>query len=74
MVCGGKSVGKSTLLRFMVNKCLSHFEEILFLDFDPGQAEFSVPGCVSVVRVNEPLLGPNFTHLLKQERWVSENV
>ncbi|XP_069681342.1 polynucleotide 5'-hydroxyl-kinase NOL9 isoform X1 [Periplaneta americana] len=71
VMCGGKGVGKSTFLRFLVNQCLPHFGEVLCLDFDPGQPEFNVPGCVSAVVLKEPLLGPNFTHLVIPERVVN---
>ncbi|XP_067001594.2 polynucleotide 5'-hydroxyl-kinase NOL9 isoform X2 [Anabrus simplex] len=70
MVCGGKSVGKSTFLRFLVNKCLTKYKEVLYLDFDPGQSEFTVPGCVSATLVKEPLLGPNYFHLQRPCRMV----
>nr|CAD7605827.1 unnamed protein product [Timema genevievae] len=70
VVCGGKGVGKSTFLRYMVNSSLTRHDAVLFLDVDPGQSEFSVPGCVSAVIVKEPLLGPNFTHLQQAARLV----
>ncbi|KAG8227244.1 hypothetical protein J437_LFUL003975 [Ladona fulva] len=78
MVFGGKGVGKSTFMRFLVNKWLSSCNEskstriasrtVLFVDFDPGQSEFVPPGCLSVTLVSEPLLGPNYTHLKDPER------
>lgn len=70
VICGGKGVGKSTLLRFLINRSLSSHNKILCLDFDLGQAEFTVPGCISAVIIKKPLLGPNFTHLLQPERMV----
>ncbi|KAJ8879927.1 hypothetical protein PR048_020548 [Dryococelus australis] len=63
VVLGGKGVGKSTFLRYLANSCVSKHGSVLWLDFDPGQAEFTVPGCMSAVLVKEPLLGPNFTHI-----------
>ncbi|KAE8746657.1 hypothetical protein FOCC_FOCC006640 [Frankliniella occidentalis] len=64
VICGGKGVGKSTMLRFMVNRLLSCGKKsVLLIDFDPGQTELTVPGCVSISLVAKPLLGPNFTHL-----------
>ncbi|KAK6624823.1 hypothetical protein RUM44_011687 [Polyplax serrata] len=63
VLCGGKGVGKSTLLKYYVNKSISKGEKVLVLDFDPGQPEFSPPGFLSAVVVDEPLLGPNFTHM-----------
>ena len=63
LVCGGKGVGKSTLLRYTVNRLLKQCGSVLILDFDPGQPEFVAAGCVSATLVTAPLLGPNFTHL-----------
>lgn len=63
ILCGGKGVGKSTLLRFYVNQAISQDEKILVLDFDPGQPEFTPPGYLSAVIADKPLLGPNFTHV-----------
>ncbi|XP_034237625.1 polynucleotide 5'-hydroxyl-kinase NOL9 [Thrips palmi] len=64
VLCGGKGVGKSTFLRYLINRLLSNgSDKVLVIDFDPGQAEFTVPGCVSLVAVKNPVLGPNFTHL-----------
>jgi len=63
LLCGGKGVGKSTLLRYTVNRLLVECGSVLVLDFDPGQPEFVPSGCVSATLVSTPLLGPNFTHL-----------
>jgi polynucleotide 5'-kinase involved in rRNA processing len=47
LVAGGKGVGKSTLVRFLVNRLLTELGgPVLVVDLDPGQAEFSVPGRV----------------------------
>ncbi len=66
MVVGGKGVGKSTLTKYLTNRLLSSsasVSSVLYVDVDPGQAEFTVPACLSVSVVKEPLLGPNFCHL-----------
>lgn len=68
MVCGGKNVGKSTLLRYMVNKLLNKIEKVAYIDLDVGQPEFTISGCVSVTLVDKPLLGPNYTHLRTPDR------
>ena len=62
---GGKGVGKSTTLKYLSNQLLA-FGPILWIDLDPGQAEFTLPGCLSVTLLSKPLLGPNFTHLNRQ--------
>lgn len=53
-------------MRLLVNKILSQQKgdqrKVVVLDLDPGQSEFTAPGCLSVVEVSEPLLGPSFTH------------
>jgi len=67
VVCGGKGMGKSTFVRFLVNRSLPVFGEVVCLDLDPGQPEFTIPGCVSAVIVKQPLLGPSFTHLTTPE-------
>jgi ABC-type phosphate/phosphonate transport system ATPase subunit len=44
-IAGGKGVGKSTFLRFLVNRVLVEIGgPVLVVDLDPGQAEFTVPG------------------------------
>lgn len=68
LLCGGKSVGKSTLLRFLINKLISQYSEVVVIDLDPGQSEFTIPGCVAITHVRGPLLGPNYTHLLTPRR------
>ncbi|KAF7236188.1 Polynucleotide 5'-hydroxyl-kinase NOL9 [Varanus komodoensis] len=61
-VCGPKSVGKSTFNRYLINLLLNRLPCVEFLDCDLGQPEFTPPGCISLVNVTEPLLGPPFTH------------
>ncbi|XP_050674559.1 polynucleotide 5'-hydroxyl-kinase NOL9 [Leptidea sinapis] len=62
IVCGGKGSGKSTFLRYCVNRLL-HNGPVLVIDLDPGQSEFTVAGNVSATIVREPIFGPSFTHL-----------
>lgn len=63
ILAGAKNLGKSTTMRYLVNKLLNETEQVLVLDFDPGQSEFTPAGCVTMNIVRKPLLGPNFTHL-----------
>ncbi|CAD6223056.1 GSCOCG00005372001-RA-CDS [Cotesia congregata] len=63
ILAGAKNLGKSTTTRYLVNKLLQKTEQVIVLDFDPGQSEFTPAGCVSMSIVRKPLLGPNFTHL-----------
>ena len=56
MVAGGKGVGKSTFLRFLVNRVLAEVgAPVLVVDLDPGQAEFTVPGLSLYHRENAHL-------------------
>ncbi|CDH17921.1 related to Polynucleotide 5'-hydroxyl-kinase GRC3 [Zygosaccharomyces bailii ISA1307] len=55
IVLGGKNSGKSTLLRLLAQNFLyggSSEEELLYLDLDPGQPEFSLPDCISLNQVS----------------------
>ncbi|XP_043911542.1 polynucleotide 5'-hydroxyl-kinase NOL9 [Protopterus annectens] len=62
MVCGTKYIGKSTFTRYIINSLLNHIPCVEYLECDVGQTEFTPPGCLSLVKVTEPLLGPPFTH------------
>ena len=60
MIAGGKGVGKSTFLRYLTNRLLDEVGPVAVIDLDPGQAEFTPPGCISALRIeHEPILGPN---------------
>lgn len=58
MITGGKGVGKSTLLRYMLNRHLKQFPRMLLIDLDIGQPELFLPQTVSCTVVDAPLLGP----------------
>ncbi|XP_066588912.1 polynucleotide 5'-hydroxyl-kinase NOL9 [Prorops nasuta] len=63
IIAGGKGVGKSTTVRFVINNILPATNVVL-VDLDPGQTECTPAGCISFNVIKEPLLGPNFTHLI----------
>ena len=71
VVAGGKGVGKSTFTRFIINRLLESnskrdstpISTVLYIDLDPGQAEFTIPGCLSITKVTRPIIGPNFCHI-----------
>ncbi|XP_065369461.1 polynucleotide 5'-hydroxyl-kinase NOL9 [Calliphora vicina] len=65
MLTGGKSVGKSTLLRYLINRHLP--QQVLLIDLDIGQPEVFVPQTVSCTIVKQPLLGPGFMLNLQPE-------
>ncbi|KHJ43404.1 NUC156 domain protein [Trichuris suis] len=60
LACGAAGVGKSTLLRFIVNGLLSIGVEPFLMDLDTGQSEFCLPGCLAVKKMRFPLIGPPF--------------
>ncbi len=74
LICGPKSSGKSTFSKLLTNKLLSSSMKaknnengkstagILFLDLDPGQPEYSIPGQLSLIHIKEPNFGPPFSH------------
>ena len=64
MGVGAKSSGKSTFNRVLCNHLHSWtpMKKCMFLDLDPGQPEFGLPGQISLVEVTAPILGPPFTH------------
>ncbi|XP_016404510.1 polynucleotide 5'-hydroxyl-kinase NOL9-like [Sinocyclocheilus rhinocerous] len=70
LACGGKSSGKSTFNRHLINSLLNHTASVEYLECDLGQTEFTPPGCLSLNTVTEPLLGPPFTHLRDPEHMV----
>ena len=45
---GGKGVGKSTMLKYIANRLLQD-GPVLWIDLDPGQAEFTLPGTVYIL-------------------------
>ncbi|KAG5874742.1 hypothetical protein JTB14_011983 [Gonioctena quinquepunctata] len=68
LVTGGKGVGKSTFIKYAINRLLNNYGKIRMIDLDPGQPEFTVPGCTSVFIITEKVFGPNYTHLRKAKR------
>ncbi|XP_063799476.1 polynucleotide 5'-hydroxyl-kinase NOL9 [Pseudophryne corroboree] len=62
LVCGPNNVGKSTFNRYLINQLLSRIPCVDYLDCDLGQTEFTPPGCISLLNIDEPVLGPPYTH------------
>lgn len=63
LIAGGKGVGKSTTTRYLINSLLPASKMVILMDVDPGQTECTPPGCISYSLIEQPLMGPNFTHL-----------
>ncbi|KAF7281631.1 hypothetical protein GWI33_004491 [Rhynchophorus ferrugineus] len=66
-IVGGKGTGKSTFLRYSVNNLLAKFAQVRVVDLDSGQSEFTIPGVISIITVEDYLLGPNYTHFLNPD-------
>ncbi|XP_065744299.1 polynucleotide 5'-hydroxyl-kinase NOL9 [Phocoena phocoena] len=62
LVCGSQDIGKSTFIRYLINQLLNSISCVDYLECDLGQTEFTPPGCISLLNVTEPVLGPPFTH------------
>ncbi|KAH7382823.1 hypothetical protein BKA64DRAFT_629692 [Cadophora sp. MPI-SDFR-AT-0126] len=69
MVCGPKSSGKSTFTKLLCNRLLSEAtankalsQGIALLDLDPGQPEYSPPGQLALVHIQDPNFGTPFSH------------
>lgn len=61
LVCGPKNVGKSTFNRYLMNQLLQSLPCIEYLECDLGQTEFTPPGCISLLSITKPILGPPYT-------------
>lgn len=62
---GGKCVGKSTFVRYMINANFTTFRKFLFIDLDIGQPELFVPQTLSATVLCEPVLGPGYLRNIK---------
>lgn len=74
IICGATHVGKSTCVRYVINRILSNFEsikssknkkkEVMVMDCDVGQPEFHPSGLVSLLRISEPIFSPPHVHMM----------
>lgn len=74
LICGPKSSGKSTFSRMLANRFVTHhvaprtdakeilWNDVVYLDVDPGQPEFTCPGIIALVKMLKPNLAPSFCH------------
>lgn len=60
VIVGGKGVGKSTFLRYFINRNLRQHKKVLLIDLDIGQPEMFLPQTVSATVITEPMLGPGY--------------
>ncbi|XP_021099175.1 polynucleotide 5'-hydroxyl-kinase NOL9 isoform X2 [Heterocephalus glaber] len=70
LVCGGQDVGKSTFNRYLINQLLNSISCVDYLECDLGQTEFTPPGCISLLNITEPVLGPPYTHQRTPQKMV----
>ncbi|XP_058530582.1 polynucleotide 5'-hydroxyl-kinase NOL9 [Ochotona princeps] len=70
LVCGSQDVGKSTFNRYLINQLLNSISCVDYLECDLGQTEFTPPGCISLLNITEPILGPPFTHQRRPQKMV----
>lgn len=70
LTIGGKGVGKSTFVRYLINSNLKKFHKFVFIDLDIGQPELFVPQTLSAAIVTEPILGPGYLQNLKPAKAV----
>ncbi|KAI6099090.1 hypothetical protein F5141DRAFT_1219281 [Pisolithus sp. B1] len=62
MVKGPKKSGKSTFSRTLLNRLLSRYRRVAFLECDVGQSEFTPGGMVALSIMEGHVFGPPFTH------------
>lgn len=57
---GGKGVGKSTFVRYIINSNIRKSKKFVFIDLDIGQPELFVPQTISATLLTNPILGPGY--------------
>ncbi|KAI8097909.1 uncharacterized protein B0P05DRAFT_522566 [Gilbertella persicaria] len=62
VVCGAKDTGKSSYSRYLINRLLSKYKRVAYLEADVGQSEFTPSGLMSLHYISQPILGPPYTH------------
>ncbi|KAI8367514.1 uncharacterized protein BYT42DRAFT_129126 [Radiomyces spectabilis] len=62
VVCGSQKMGKSSFARYLTNRLLDVHRRVAFLEADLGQTEFTAPGMIALHVLDQPILGPPFTH------------
>ena len=67
VVCGAKGVGKSSLIRYLVNRVLSKHSVVALIDCDIGQPECNPPGMVSLHLLQKPIHSPPHLNLRTPE-------
>ncbi|CCH58636.1 hypothetical protein TBLA_0A08470 [Henningerozyma blattae CBS 6284] len=68
LIIGAKNSGKSTLNRLLLETFINEKEfqdDILYVDLDPGQPEYSSPDCISITKIdkNSKIFGQHLAQL-----------
>lgn len=62
LICGAKDMGKSTCCKYLINRLLTKYKKVAYIETDPGQSEFTPAGLLSLHYLTNPILGPPYTH------------
>lgn len=71
VVLGPKNAGKSSLAKYLCNRLYLQFGSpsngrtagrVFYLELDPGQPEYTPPGCVTLHEITEVSFSPAFAH------------
>ncbi|KAF7965772.1 hypothetical protein HWV62_41966 [Athelia sp. TMB] len=62
IIKGPRKTGKSTFARTLLNRLVTRYRKVAFLECDLGQSEFTPGGMVALNIIEQPLFGPSFTH------------
>ncbi|KAI8967030.1 hypothetical protein BDF20DRAFT_903008 [Mycotypha africana] len=62
VICGAKDMGKSSFARYYINRLLSRYKRVAYIETDVGQSEFTPAGLLSLHYITQPILGPPYTH------------
>ena len=72
-VVGAQHTGKSTLCKYISN-VLTQETQVVYLDTDLGQPEFTTPGAVSLIVLSSAVLGPSYTHIGEARYRIAKSV
>ncbi|KAF8654881.1 hypothetical protein AX16_003342 [Volvariella volvacea WC 439] len=62
LVKGAKRSGKSSFSRLLLNRLLTRYKRVAFLECDLGQSEFTPAGMVALNVISKHIFGPPFSH------------
>ncbi|KAG1048911.1 hypothetical protein G6F43_008731 [Rhizopus delemar] len=62
VVCGGKDLGKSSFSKYLLNRLLTKYKQVAYIETDLGQSEFTPSGLLSLHYIQHPVMGPSYAH------------